>query len=125
MSPHHPYRDEHCNLYPAVDKNNYIKFDRYSTSVKCTLKKVNKLLKELNKLKKDNLIFMFGDHGTEDYASQMKFENFDVNKKYERTNNIFVLYSYKGRCSSINIEVNNTKDITDTIRSCFQNYLNN
>ena len=126
MSPHQPFRNENCNIYPAVDKiNNYIKFDRYSTSVKCTLKKVNKLLKELNKLEKDNLIFIFGDHGTEDYASQMNLENFDVNKEYERTNDIFVLNSHKGRCNLINIEINNHKDITDTIRNCIQIYLNN
>ena len=81
--------------------------------------------KQLNKLEKDNLIFIFGDHGTEDYASQMNLENFDVNKEYERTNDIFVLNGHKGRCNLINIKINNHKDITDTIRNCIQIYLNN
>jgi hypothetical protein len=119
-SPHHPYRTEECKVISLeIIMLNRVRYERYKSSVVCTLNKINKLINTINEFDNQSLVFVFGDHGHQSYMLD-KENSFDNDKYYDRLKDIMVI-SYNGaKCTNQNLSIKNINDITKLIRACLK-----
>lgn len=106
-SPHSPHNfDKNCNkikknLRDLTDDQN---FTHYSYAIRCTLNLVFNWVSKINSIEKNNLIFIFGDHGLILDKKRMN----DLEKDYGINNfdaifETFFAYQIPNRCKNLEV----------------------
>ena len=111
LSPHPPYIfDQNCNIKNKLIKDkDFNDFEYYSYAYNCLIKSIGKWTDKINKINKDNMIFILGDHGWTFNESIMKKNNL---KKDELRFSPFFAYKIPKRCQ----ELESPKSIVNVLR---------
>ena len=106
-SPHAPHNyDKNCNRInkfkrDLTDDQNFI---HYNYSISCTLELVFNWVSKINSKEKNNLIFIFGDHGLNLDKKRMNDldEDYDINN-FDAKFETFFAYQIPNRCKNLEV----------------------
>lgn len=100
LSPHPPYIfDQNCNIKNELTKiKEFRDLEYYSYAYNCLIKSIGNWTNKINKINKDNMIFILGDHGWSFNESIMKKNNL---KKEDLRFSPFFAYKIPKRCQAL------------------------